>query len=124
MQNLNRRKLFFIVFAVGSLVPLTIGYQNFTAGPSLNETTKKEDTMANALAAAMQTAEADHLKKQMALNVEPNQVEAEIAKRNGGRKISTVEVQADIATDTDETAKPRGPASEEDDFSFEDAPAE
>jgi hypothetical protein len=125
MQNFNKRKLGFVLLAVGTLIPVTLGYQNFTASPtSIGDTTKKEDTMANALQAAMQTAEQDHLQKQMALNVEPSQVEARIAKSNGGRKISTVEVQADLSSDTAETARAVTPAPEEDDFDMEDAPTE
>ncbi len=125
MKNFNKSKLFFAGLAVIALLPITMAYQNFNSGPSLNETTKKDNTMGDALAAAMQTAEQDHLKKQMALNVTPDQVEADIKARRGERKIATVKVDADIDVETSDTARAVKPAPEEEEFDIENAePAE
>lgn len=115
MKQINKRKFTFIFLMAVGVGSMTVAYQNFTSGPNLSETMKKDASLSDALSAAMQTAEQDHLQKQIALNVEPSQVENNLKKK---RQISTVEVQTDMATDDETTAravKPsRAPASSDD----------
>ena len=116
-MQFNSRKFGFVCLLAAGLGALTVSYQNFTAGEvaSIGSTTQRDTSIGDSLSAALQTAEQDHLEKQMAMNVEPSQVEKSLRR---GRSISTVEIQADDASDTKESAQavPR-----DDDFDLEDA---
>lgn len=81
MGKTNKRKLMALGVISSVLAITTIAFQNFTA----NETGKAigaSDSLTNALSAALKSAEADTTAKQIALNVEPTQIEKSALKKH------------------------------------------
>jgi len=116
-MQFNSRKLGIVCLVAAGLGALTVSYQNFTSGDveSISSSVQKDSSIGDSLSAALQTAEQDHLEKQMAMNVEPSQVEKSLRR---GRSISTVEIQTDNVGDTKESAQG---VPQDDNLDLEDA---
>lgn len=71
MGKYNMRKFLALSVIASALGAIFISFQNFTA----NDVGSKSTSLTDALSAALKTAEADTTAQQMALNVEPTQVE-------------------------------------------------
>lgn len=104
MNTFNKRKLGFLVSIGGILGCILVAYQNFTPGEPLKK--DRAEVLSDAVSAALLTAEKDHTANQVALSVEPNQVEKTSFKRNQTKKVIVVNTELEV----DEEAGTRLPA--------------
>lgn len=79
MGKYNMRKILALTVIASVLGTIAIGFQNFTANESAE---KKAPSLNDALSAALQSAEADSTARQIALNVEPTQIEKKSLKKH------------------------------------------
>lgn len=93
----NKRKIAFIFIIVAAISSIFFAFQNFTSFKS-EGLSAKESSSTDSLAAALQSAEQDHQAKQMALNVEPVQIQKANAKE---RKPQTIELPSEIINEVD-----------------------
>lgn len=101
MKKMNKNKMIAVFTCAAIFGSLMVAFQNFTLTEekkgSLGD--KASNVSVDSLAAALQSAEKDHAASQVALNVEPGQVEKTTLKK--GRNISTVEVSAEVTAEHD-----------------------
>lgn len=105
MRKLNTRKLAAMALISMTLGSMTIAFQNFTANETDRAASKKEPSLNDAISAALKTAEADTTAKQLALNVEPMQIEKESLKKH--RKPSAIVDQTETLTEVNPTWVPK-----------------
>lgn len=75
INNISKSIALSMIFAAGCSMGFI--YQNFSSNElNVKKELKKEATFSDTLSAALVTAEKDHVANQIALNVEPNQIEA------------------------------------------------
>jgi hypothetical protein len=95
MKKLNFRKFKYVAYIIALTGGMALGFQNFTPKmekESLGE--KTQSVTADALTAALNAASSDHVEKQIALNVEPDQV-MKLHKKD--RRPQTVSIPEDLS---------------------------
>lgn len=101
MSKTNKRKLMALGLISSVLGITTIAFQNFT----VNESGKSGNTLTDALSAALKTAESDTTAKQMALNVEPTQIEKSALKKH--RRPDVIVGDSEALTETNPNWVPK-----------------
>lgn len=75
MAKINKKKLLGIGTICFALAITAISFQNFTINETTKELGKSSGSLTDALTAALKSAEADTTERQIALNVEPSQIQ-------------------------------------------------
>jgi hypothetical protein len=81
MGTMNKKK-YIALGVISSVLTITaIAFQNFTGSEATKVQDKSSKSLTDALSAALKSAEADTTEKQIALNVEPSQIEQSAFKK-------------------------------------------
>jgi hypothetical protein len=95
MKKFNFRKFKFVVYIVALTGGMALGFQNFTPKMEKESLGEKTQTVTqDAITAALNAASSDHIEKQIALNVEPDQV---LKTHRKDRRPQTVSVPEDLS---------------------------